>query len=173
MWLWHRGSRLTPEESTREYLANAADEYDTLIEYGEDRTKAWQLTLGAVSERSFCSPERNDPTPGVGRLGDLERAVRFYRTSDLAEISRLDRDLRGVFSTCPKCRLTYLIEYRAMHYAAGKTAAERVARQVNSILPGQAGFRWQGPQTNCGSRVWADQPLAGDTVAALLNRRWL
>lgn len=136
MWLWHRGSRLTPEESTREYLANAADEYDTLIEYGEDRTKAWQLTLGAVSERSFCSPERNDPTPGVGRLGDLERAVRFYRTSDLAEISRLDRDLRGVFSTCPKCRLTYLIEYRAMHYAAGKTAAERVARQV-IVLPGR------------------------------------
>jgi hypothetical protein len=136
MWLWHRGSRLTPEESTREYLANAADEYDTLIEYGEDRTKAWEMTLGAVNEQSFCSPARNDHIPRVEKLGDLESAVRFYRASALAEISRLDRELRGVFSTCPKCRLTYLIEYRAMHYAAGKTAAERITRQV-IVLPGR------------------------------------
>jgi hypothetical protein len=136
MWLWHRGSRLTPEETTREYLANAADEYDTLIEHGEDRAKAWAMTLGAVSERSFCSPERNNPIPEVKKLGDLERAVGFYRASSLEEISRLDRELRGVFSTCPKCRLTYLIEYRAMHYAAGKAAAERITRQV-IVLPGR------------------------------------
>ena len=136
MWLWHRGSRLTPEETTREYLANAANEYDTLIEHGEDRAKAWEMTLGAVSERSFCSPERNDPIPRVAKLAGLEAAVRFYRASSLAEISRLDRELRGVFSTCPKCRLTYLIEYPAMHYAVGKAAAERHARQV-IVLPGR------------------------------------
>jgi hypothetical protein len=136
MWLWHRGSRLTPEETTREYLANAANEYDTLIEHGEDRAKAWEMTLGAASERSFCSPVRNDPIPRVAKLAGLDAAVRFYRASSLAEISRLDRELRGVFSTCPKCRLTYLIEYPAMHYAAGKAAAERHARQV-IILPGR------------------------------------
>jgi hypothetical protein len=136
MWLWHRGSRLTPEESTREYLSNAANEYDTLIEYGEDHAKAWGMTLGAVSERSFCSPARNNPILEVAKLGDVERAVRFYRASSLEEISRLDRELRGVFSSCPKCRLTYLIEYQAMHYAAGKAAAEKASRQV-MVFPGR------------------------------------
>ena len=136
MWLWHRGARLTPEENRREYLENAADEYDTLIEHWEDRRKAWAMTLGTVSEQSFSFPERNAPIPGVEKLGGLEGAVRFYRTSSLAEINRLDRELRGVFSACPKCRLTYLIEYGAMHYAAGKAATERITRQV-IVLPGR------------------------------------
>jgi hypothetical protein len=136
MWLWHRGSRLTPEESTREYLGNAADEYDTLIENGEDRAEAWATTLGAVGEQPFRSSERNDSISRVAELGDLASAVRFYRTSSLTEISRLDRELRGVFSSCPKCRLTYLIEYGSMYYAAGKAAAERIVRPV-IVLPGR------------------------------------
>ncbi len=136
LWLWHRGSRLTPEESRREYLENVADEYDTLIENGENRAEAWEVTLGAVSERPFRSAGRNGPIPEVRELGDLGSAVRFYRISSLAEISRPDRQLRGVFSSCPKCRLTYLIEYRAMHYAAGKAAADRIAGHV-TVLPGR------------------------------------
>ena len=136
MWLWHRGSRLTPEETTREYLANAANEYDTLIEHGEDGEKAWEMTLGAVSDSSYSPPDRSNPISELVKLGDVERAIRFYRASSLAEISRLDRELRGVFSSCPKCRRTYLIEYRAMHYAAGKAAAEKAARHA-IVLPGR------------------------------------
>ena len=171
MWLWHRGSRLTPEETTREYLANAANEYDTLIEYGEDRAKAWATTLGAVSERSFCSPERNDPIPRVEKLGGLERAIGFYRASSLAEISRLDRELRGVFSTCPKCRLTYIIEYRAMHYAAGKAAAERHARQA-IVLPGRVVPDGRDPGLAAAPAYGLINPWQATQWRLLLNRRW-
>jgi hypothetical protein len=136
MWLWHRGERLTPEESTREYLGNAANEYDTLIENGEDQAESWAATLGAVSEGGFRFPGRSGPAPRVEKLNDLERAVRFYRISSLTEISRLDRELKGTFASCPKCRLTYLIEYGSMIYAAGKSAAERTARNV-IVLPGR------------------------------------
>lgn len=136
LWLWHQGSRLTPEESWREYLENAANEYDTLIENGENRAEAWKMTLGAIDERPVYSPSRRDRIPKVAKLGDLKGAVRFYRTSALAEIARLDRDLRGAFSSCPKCRLTYLIEYGAMHYATGKTVSDRITRPV-IVLPGR------------------------------------
>ena len=136
LWLWHQGERLTPEESRREYLGNAANEYDTLIEYGEDRGASWAATLGAVSEEEFRFPGRSEPEPGVVKLCDLERAVQFYRASSLKEISRVDRELTGGFSSCPKCRLTYFIETRSMLYATGKAAAERAARSV-IVLPGR------------------------------------
>ena len=136
MWLWHRGERLTPEQSMREYLGNAADEYDTLIENGEDQAESWAVTLGAVSEEGFRFPERSGLAPRVEKLNDLESAVRFCRASSLMEIGRLDRELRGTFTSCPKCRLTYLIEYGSMSYAAGKSAAERAARNV-IVLPGR------------------------------------
>jgi hypothetical protein len=136
LWLWHQGSRLTPEESRREYLENAADEYGTRIENGENRTEAWEKTLGAVSEQPIHSPGRSDRIPRVAKLGDPESTVRFYRASSLAEIARPDRDLRGAFSSCPKCRLTYLIEYQAMHYATGKAAVDRITRPA-IVLPGR------------------------------------
>ena len=136
MWLWRRGERLTPEESQRRYLENAADEYDTLIENGEDRTESWAATLGRVSEEGFRFPERSEPDSRVTKLSDLESAVRFYKVSSLIEISRVDRELEGTFSSCPKCRLTYFIEYRSMIYATGKAAAERASRSV-IVLPGR------------------------------------
>jgi hypothetical protein len=136
IWLWHRGERLTPEESRREYLGNAADEYDTLIENGEDQAESWSATLGRASEEGFRFPERSEPEPRVEKLSDLESAVRLYRASSLTEISRVDRELTGTFSSCPKCRLTYFIEYRSMIYATGKAAAERAARNA-IVLPGR------------------------------------
>jgi hypothetical protein len=136
LWLWHQGSRLTPEESRREHLENAAIEYETLIENGEDRAESWENTLGAVGERPARPPDRSDHIPRVAELGNLDWAVRFYRAASLAAITRTDRDLRGAFSSCPKCRLTYLIEYQAIHYATGKAAAEKVTRPV-IVLPGR------------------------------------
>lgn len=136
LWLWHRDERLTPEQSMREYLENAAIEYDTLIENGEDQAESWAATLGAVSEEGLCFPVRSSPPPGVEKLNDLASAIRFYRTSSLAEIDRVDRELEGTFTSCPKCRLTYLLEYRPMIYAAGKSAAGRAARSV-IVLPGR------------------------------------
>jgi hypothetical protein len=136
VWLWHRGERLTPEESRREYLGNAANEYDTLVENGEDQAESWGVTLGTVSEEGFRFPDRSEPDPRVEKLSDLESMVRFYRASSLKEISRVDRELTGTFTSCPKCRLTYFIEYRSMIYATGKAAAERAARNV-IVLPGR------------------------------------
>ena len=136
IWLWHRSPRLTPEESRREHLGSLADEYDTLIENGTTRAEAWEMTLGTVGEPSFCPSARDEPSPKVSYLGDHRRAVAFYRRASLAEISRLNRDLRGTFSSCPKCRLTYLIEYVAMHYAAGKCIVDGRNLQV-TVLPGR------------------------------------
>jgi hypothetical protein len=104
MWLWHRVARLTQEESQREYLGNAANEYDTLIENGEDRAESWAATLGRVSEEGFRFPDRSEPEFRVEKLSDLKSAVRFYRASSLAEISRVDRELTGTFSSCPEGR---------------------------------------------------------------------
>ena len=115
---------------------DAANEYDTLIENGEDRATSWAVTLGAVSEERFRFPERSEPEPRVEKLSDLESAVRFYRASSLKEISRVDRELTGTFTSCPKRRLTYFIEYRSMIYATGKATAERAARHV-IVLPGR------------------------------------
>ena len=85
------------------------------------------------------------------KLSGLESAVRFYRASSLKEISRVDRELRGIFTSCPKCRLTYLIEYRATTMT-GKDTAERAARHV-IVLPGRVIPEGRDPGL-LSSRVW-------------------
>jgi hypothetical protein len=136
LWLWHQGSRPTPEEIRRECLENVVDEYETLIENGEDRADAWRVTLGAIDERLLRFSGRSKPLPRIDKLGDLANAMKFYRTVPLADAARLDRDLRGEFCSCPKCRLTYLVEYSAMCYAAGKSVVDRNGRQV-IVIPGR------------------------------------
>lgn len=137
VWLWYCGERLTPEEAQRETLANAAAEFESLIEGGFPQQEAWEKTLGTVEGKTFCSPARsNYNSQGVASLGSPELTVTYYQQSSLADISRVGRALKGQLSSCPKCRLTYLIEYSAMRYASGKSIANR-SRTAIIVTPGR------------------------------------
>lgn len=148
IWLWYRGQRLTPEEAQRESHANAAAEFEALTEDGFSQQEAWEMTLGIVEGESFCSPTRSAyDSQGVVNLGSQAFMKTCYLESSLADIRKVDRVLRGEFSSCPRCRLTYIIEYSAMSYASGKSIVDR-SRSAIIITPGRVVPSGAKPQYN-------------------------
>lgn len=152
-WLWHLDERMTFEQAKHEALAMAAIEYDTAIESGLDSQEAWDLVLPDSDH-----VDRIRHLPQGERVRFLsEDCLQFYQSSSLEEHRvRLER---GEFATCPGCKLTYLIHYGAMAYAAGWAVHTQSSKPV-IVHPGrrvEVGWDYSGLAFGL-DRPWRPMP---------------
>jgi hypothetical protein len=142
----------------------AAMEYDTAVEGGMDPQEAWDFVLPDSDQI-----DRIRHAPRRDRLVPLEDPLHFYLTSSPEQ---LRANLPGnAFATCPDCKLTYLIDYQVMAYAAGRAIHTQPAKAV-IVHPGRVisvGPHDSGPAFGI-EHSWRPTPwaiLGQDTAAPM------
>jgi len=115
-WLTHLHERLTREQAFREIVVMESMEHDTAVEVGMVSPGPWQPE---TPNEDHIDRIRRD-WHGY-QLVPLEGPLHLYESLSLEELrARLVRRPGNAFATCPDCKLTYVINYTVMAYAAGR-----------------------------------------------------
>ena len=133
---------MTFEQAKYEVLWMAAMEHETAVESGMDSQEAWELV--GLPDSDDVNRVRHLPQDERVRFLGTD-CLQFYQSSSLEELrARLEW---GEFATCPGCKLTYLLHYGAMTYAAGWAMHIRSSKPV-IVHPGrrlEVGEDYPGP----------------------------
>jgi hypothetical protein len=142
-WLKHFPQHLTREEAFREIVIMESMEHETAVEVGMVSPGPW--------EPEVPDEDHIDRVRRGGRsdqLVPIEDPLHFYESLSLEQLrARLLDQPGNDFATCPGCKVTYVIDYTVMAYAAGRAMHLRSSKPV-IVHPGRqivVGPRDSGP----------------------------
>lgn len=130
-WVWHLGERYSPEQWQKEteILTNAEP---------DDPKEEIAVTGGGDANRSLMdTPAMNHMRTFPDGIFQLRDPAGIYRSHTLEQI--LTAYPSGCYSSCIKCRVTYVIDPLAVGYATGQCVVNR-SRERNLIYPARVSY---------------------------------
>jgi hypothetical protein len=123
---------LTPEQAFREIVIMESMEHDTAIEVGMVSPGPWQPE---TPDEDHIDRVRR--TGRGDRLVPLEDPLHLYESLTFEQLRERQVSRPGnAFAMCSRCKLTYVIDYMVMAYAAGRAMHLRSTKPV-IVHPGR------------------------------------